>query len=173
MTLADRLFDYPTPPGAKARDRLAGLVRAARDEPARYLAYVSLFSAEERRRLECTGPEAHRLVEFASRLPLPLRLARRRNKAVLRDNAARVLPELPAEEGKNAFVVQFDGEYGTIVREMAGDVLSSARFHSLKLFDDRAVDSLLAAFPSPSFLVGRQIMALMMFALWYEAVAAA
>lgn len=232
VALIDRLFDYPTPPRHKGRERLVGLLRAAKSEPARYLAYVSLFTENERRQLLANelrpgvdspdgvagatarrfagldnalpidriwsleyqtwlpdnilfkqdktlmshGVEGrvpycdHRLVEFAATLPLEARLSRGRNKAVLRDAAAEVLPDLPPAEGKKAFVIPLDGRYGAVMREMAGDVLTGARFRNLRLFDEGAVDALLASFPNPSFLVGRQIMALVMFALWHEGV---
>jgi len=233
--LIDRLFDYPTPPGAKGRARLGGLLRAAKDESARYLAYVSLFTEEERRRVLAPAARAaiespwsvasvtaarfdtlpkglpidriwtlehrtwlpdnilfkqdktlmshgiegrvpycdHRLVEFAAKLPLRLRLSRGRNKAILRDAAAAIFPGLPPAEGKKAFVVPLDGAYGKIMREMAGDVLTGSRFRGLGLFERPAVEGLLAEFPNPSFLVGRQIMALVMFALWHESVVGA
>jgi asparagine synthase (glutamine-hydrolysing) len=235
VALVDRLFDYPTPPRERGRARLAGLLRAAKDEPLRYLAYVSLFTEEERRRLlssrlrgaiespwsvastvaarfETLGNRLpidriwtleydtwlpdnilfkqdktlmshgiegrepycdHRLVEFAAKLPLSCRLSRGRNKVLLRAAAADIFPDLPPAEGKKAFVVPLDGAYGRVVREMAGDVLRGSRFRGLGLFDNRAVESLLAEFPNPSFLVGRQIMALVMFALWHEAVMSA
>lgn len=235
VALVDRLFDYPTPPRRKGRERLAGLLRAAKSEPARYLAYVSLFTEDERRdllprelRRVLNSPDAitqatalrflalgnplpvdrlwtleyktwlpdnilfkqdktlmshgiegrepfcdHRLVEFASRLPLKARLSRGRNKALLREAAAEILPGLPPAGGKKAFVVPLDGRYGAVLREMAGDLLTAARFRNLRLFDERAVDDLLAAFPNPSFLVGRQLMALVMFALWHEGVVSA
>ena len=230
--LIDRLFDYPQPPRRKGRERLAELLRAASDEPARYLAYVSLFTDTERdgllppglrRKLDGSRSIAaatqmrfgercerlpidriwtleyktwlpdnilfkqdktlmshgiegrvpycdHRLVEFAARLPLHARISGGKNKRILRDVAAKILPKLPPAEGKKAFVVPLDGAYGAVIREMAGDVLSSARFRALGLFDGRAVDSLLKEFPNPSFLVGRQIMALVMFALWHESI---
>jgi len=235
VALVDRLFDYPTPPREKGRARLAGLLRAAKDEPSRYLAYVSLFTEKERRRvlssrlrgalespwsvastvaarfeslgnrlpidriwtleyetwlpdnilfkqdktLMSHGIEGrepycdHRLVEFAAKLPLSCRLSRGRNKVLLRDAATAILPDLPPAEGKKAFVVPLDGAYGKVVREMAGDVLRGSRFRGLGLFDNRVVESLLAEFPNPSFLVGRQIMALVMFGLWHEAVMSA
>lgn len=235
VALVDCLFDYPTPPRRKGRERLAGLLRAAKSEPARYLAYVSLFTEDERRRmlepplrrsldsaesiarataarfgaldialpidrlwtleyktwlpdnilfkqdktLMSHGIEGrepfcdHRLVEFAAKLPLQARLSRGRNKVLLREAASDILPDLPPAGGKKAFVVPLGGRYGAVMREMAGDVLGSARFRSLGLFDAGAVDALIASFPNPSFLVGRQIMALVMFALWHEGVAAA
>ncbi|MEW5727614.1 MAG: asparagine synthase C-terminal domain-containing protein, partial [Pseudomonadota bacterium] len=47
----DRLFNYPVPPGSEARQRLAGLLREARSDVGRTLAYVSLFDAGDRDRL--------------------------------------------------------------------------------------------------------------------------
>ena len=112
----------------------------------------------------------HRLVEFAAKLPARCRLAGGINKKILREAAAEVFPDLPPTGGKKAFVVPLDGAYGAMVREIAGDVLNSQRFRNLGLFNVQAVDGLLKEFPNPSFLVGRQIMALVMFALWHEAV---
>jgi asparagine synthase (glutamine-hydrolysing) len=232
VALLDRLFDYPTPPREKGRERLAGLLRAARHESARYLAYVSLFTEDERRRVLSPAARAsvespwsvasttearfenlendlpidriwtleyqtwlpdnilfkqdktlmshgiegrvpycdHRLVEFAAKLPLRSRLSHGRNKVLLRDAASKIFPDLPPMGGKKAFVVPLDGAYGAVIRELAGDVLTGSRFRSLGLFDNRAVETLLGEFPNPSFLVGRQIMALVMFALWHEGV---
>ena len=64
------------------------------------------------------------------------------------------------------------GAYGKVMREMAGDILSGSNFRSLGLFDPAAIDGLLAEFPDPSFLVGKQIMSLLMFGLWHEGVVA-
>lgn len=223
VAAVDRLFDYPAPPGRKARDRLAGLVRHAGDEVERYLAYVSIFDAADRAALLAPmvresgrgldrvaallkdGDGAfmdrlwtceyktwltdnilfkqdktlmahsvegrvpfcdHRLVEMAARLPLSARLGGGRRKVALRDAARRLVPELPAQGKKKAFMIPMDGPYGAVIREMAGDLLGSARFRDLGLFQPQAVDALLAEFPTPSFLVGKQILSLTMLALW-------
>lgn len=229
VALVDRLFDYPAPPGRKARDRLAGLVRHAGDEAARYFSYVSIFDDADRagllepaalaagRGLDVVagqltaGPGAfidrlwtceyktwltdnilfkqdktlmahsvegrvpfcdHRLVEFAARLPLSARLGQGRRKVALRDAARRLVPELPPQGKKKAFMIPMDGAYGAVIRELAGDLLTSARFRSLGLFRPQAVDALLAEFPAPSFLVGKQILSLTMLALWEREVLA-
>ena len=220
------LFDYPAAGGAQLRDRLAALLGCAKDETQRYLAYVSLFTNGERRRLlapqfatdaphrlvadrlaalpgtwidrlwtfehrnwladnilfkqdktlmaeSVEGREPYcdyRLVEFAARLPISARISGGRNKVLLRAAAKRILPDLPAAtRRKQAFLVPLTGAYASVIKEMAGDVLSSARFRDLGIFDPVQTDALLAQFPSPSFLVGRQVMALLMFGLWHEA----
>lgn len=224
--LVNRLFDYPAPPGRPARDRLAALVRSAGTEAGRYLTYVSIFDASDRRALLArpAGQSAlaaiaallkdgggafidrlwtteyktwladnilfkqdktlmahsvegrvpfcdHRLVDLAAGLPLSARLAGRRRKAALRDAARRLVPELPAQgRRKKAFMIPMEGAYGAVIRELAGDVLTSRRFRDLGLFRPEAVDRLLSGFPEPSFLAGKQILSLAMFGLWADKV---
>jgi asparagine synthase (glutamine-hydrolysing) len=229
--LVNRYFDYPAPPGRKARDRLARVFRCAKDETERYMSYVSVFgdqdldalltgevraaargSATKRvamllgegdgafidrlwrceyktwltdnilfkqdKTLMAHSVEGrvpfcdHRLVEFAAALPLSARLNWGMNKVALRHAARRLVPALPDHARKRAFMIPLDGSYGAVIREMACDLLNSARFRGLGLFRPQAVDALLDEFPAPSFLVGKQILSLTMFALWEREVLA-
>lgn len=226
LFLLDGLFNYPASAGPLLRERLAGLIGCAKDETERYLAYVSLFTKDERRHLlapqfssdvlerfvaerlvqlpgqwidrmwtfehrywladnilfkqdktlmahSVEGREPfcdYRLVEFAARLPVKARLHGGINKVLLRAAAKRIVPDLPAPtRKKQAFMVPLSGAYGTVIREIAGDVLCSSRFRSLGIFNEAQVDTLLAKFPNASFLVSRQVMALLMFGLWHQA----
>lgn len=108
----------------------------------------------------------HRLVEFAFGLPLSARLGGGHRKAALRAAARRLVPELPAQGRKKAFMIPMDGPYGTEIRSLAGDILTSRRFRDLGLFRGSTIESLLKEFPSPSFLVGKQILSLTMLGLW-------
>jgi asparagine synthase (glutamine-hydrolysing) len=115
----------------------------------------------------------YRLVEFAARLPVAARISGNQNKVLLREAARRIIQHFPPpSRKKKAFVVPLRGKYGAVLSEMARDVLSTTHFRNLGIFNQTVVDALLAQFPNPSFLVGRQVMALMMFALWHERVAA-
>lgn len=108
----------------------------------------------------------HRLVEFAAKLPLQARFGPLGQKSALRSAAQRLVPELPRQSGKRAFMVPQEGRYAEVIREIAGDVLSSQRFRENGLFDAGVVDRLLDRFRQPSLLPGKQLLALMMFALW-------
>lgn len=108
----------------------------------------------------------HRLVEFAATLPLSSRLGWRSNKVALRRAALRIAPMLPKASTKKAFMVPMDGVYGTEMRTLAGDILGSSEFRALRLFDQSVIDELLAQFPSPSLVAGKQLLAVLMFALW-------
>lgn len=108
----------------------------------------------------------HRLVEFAASLPMSARLGRSTNKVALRDAATRLAPHLNGTSAKKAFMVPMDGRYGAAMRELAGDVLSSADFRNMGLFDVRLLDRMVGRFPSPSLLEGKQILAITMLALW-------
>jgi asparagine synthase (glutamine-hydrolysing) len=219
--LLDRLFDYPVPPGPEAAGRLAKLLRAARSDAGRYLAYVSLFDRDDRRNL-LTGQPCdkaidrvmehlqkgsgsfadrlwsceyrywladnilfkqdktlmahsvegrvpfcdHRLVEFAAGLPLQARFGPLGRKSALRSAAMRLAPRLPKQTRKRAFMVPQEGRYAEIQREIAVDVLSSQRFRENGLFNRTVVNGLLDRLRQPSLLPGKQLLALMMFALW-------
>lgn len=112
----------------------------------------------------------HRLVEFAAALPMSARLASGGNKIALRQAALRMAPGLPRSPAKKAFMVPMDGQYGKAIRELAGDVLSSACFRKMELFDETMIDQMLSGFPSPSILEGKQILSLLMLALWNQEV---
>ena len=112
----------------------------------------------------------HRLVDFAARLPVAARIAGGRNKILLRTAAQRILPNLPTgARKKQAFIVPLTGPYGAVIREMAGDILSSASFRDLGVFDRAQTEALLDSYSDTSFLAGRQLMAVLMFGLWHEA----
>ncbi|MEK9968420.1 MAG: asparagine synthase (glutamine-hydrolyzing) [Ferrovibrio sp.] len=224
----ERLFDYPVPPGPEARGRLASLIRAARSDIGRYLAYVSLFDSADRRRL-LSSPASedgiglvmrdlqqgsgtfidrlwssehrywladnilfkqdktlmahsvegrvpfcdHRLVEFVAKLPLEARFGPLGQKSALRQAALRLAPQLPGQAGKRAFMIPQEGAYAVAIREMSGDLLLSRRFRENGLFDGAAVAGLLDRFRKPSLLPGKQLLSVMMFALWEREVLAA
>lgn len=108
----------------------------------------------------------HRLVEFGAELPMSARLGRKNNKVALRAAAARLAPHLGKRAAKKAFMIPMEGRYGDAIRQLAGDALSSSEFRDLGYFDMAAVDRMLAGFPSPSLLEGKQILALTMLAIW-------
>jgi asparagine synthase (glutamine-hydrolysing) len=112
----------------------------------------------------------YRLVEFAARLPVKARLRGATNKVLLRAAAKRIVPDLPVPtRKKQAFMVPLSGAYGSVIREIAGDVLTSKEFRTVGVFNQAIVNKLLMTFPNTSFLVSRQIMALLMFGLWHQA----
>lgn len=108
----------------------------------------------------------HRLVEFAASLPMSAKLTGGGNKVALRSAARRLAPQLSRSSAKKAFMVPMDGGYGAAIRELAGDLLGSSDFRELEIFDDAELDRILAGFPSPSLVEGKQILGLIMFALW-------
>lgn len=114
----------------------------------------------------------HRLVELAARLPLKARFGRRGRKSALRDAADRLVPELPKQGAKQAFMIPQDGSYAAVIREMAQDMLSSRRIRQLGVFNGKVIDALLEAFKVPSLLSGKQVLALLMFSLWEQEVLA-
>ncbi len=115
----------------------------------------------------------HRLVELAAQLPLRARFGCRGRKSALRDAADRLVPELPKQGAKHAFMIPQDGSYAAVIREMAQDMLSSRRIRQLGVFNGKAIDALLEAFKVPSLLSGKQVLALLMFTLWEREVLAA
>ncbi|MEQ8284620.1 asparagine synthase (glutamine-hydrolyzing) [Thalassospira sp.] len=112
----------------------------------------------------------HRLVELAAKLPLGRKLKRGRNKIALRDMATKILPSLPQIGKKKAFMIPMNGAWGGVLREMAGDYLLSTRFRQSGIFCPKTIDKLLSGFPSSTLLEGKQILALMMFAMWQDRV---
>ena len=112
----------------------------------------------------------HRLVELAAKLPLERKLKRGRNKIALRDMAANILPSLPQIGKKKAFMIPMNGAWGGVLREMAGDYLLSTQFRQSGIFCPKTIDNLLSGFPSSTLLEGKQILALMMFAMWQDRV---
>lgn len=108
----------------------------------------------------------HRLVEFVAKLPLQARFGPLGQKSALRLAAQRLAPALPKQSAKRAFMVPQEGRYAEVIREIAADVLSSQRFRENGLFDAGVVDGLLDRFRQPSLLPGKQLLSLMMFALW-------
>lgn len=112
----------------------------------------------------------HRLVEFAAALPMNVRFAHGRNKAILRDVADAKLKHVPQAKHKKPFMVPLHGAYGKVMSEMAIDTLMGSRFRNLGLFSTQQVNALLKTFETPSLLVGKQVMALLMFALWEDGI---
>lgn len=113
----------------------------------------------------------HRLVEYAQRLSVGARISRGRNKILLRDVARQLVPQVPAHSaGKRAFMVPLSGPYGERLRMIAGDVLTGRSARESGLFKATAIDAMLKAFIEPTFILGRQLSAVLMFELWRQAV---
>ncbi len=111
----------------------------------------------------------HHLVEFASKLPFDYKIAEGINKRVLRSVADKRLPPVEGTTKKKAFMVPLTGAYGKITVEIAEDVLGKKGLASRGLFREDALQELMRSVSNPSFLAGKQIMALVMFELWMRA----
>ncbi|MBI5055301.1 MAG: asparagine synthase (glutamine-hydrolyzing) [Nitrospirae bacterium] len=232
MVAIDYLFNYPASPGEKGRERLSGLLKVADNEIDRYLAYISLFTSSDRRKLytdEFIGTLAknrplhelvqsvmkpgngrkaidkildfeyriwlpdnilfkqdktlmaysvegrvpfcdHRLVEFAACLPMRLKTGKKRNKEILRRVAGKLIPPEILTQQKKAFMVPLDGAYGAVLREMISDMLLSSSFRERGIFRIEAVEDLVKEFSQSPFLVGKQLMSLVMLEFWLEKV---
>lgn len=112
----------------------------------------------------------HRLIEFSQTLPHCMRYAKNNNKVILREIAPDVLNVNSHPNKKHPFMVPMEGRYGEVLHEMSKDCLSSQKFKQLGYFNEKAVEKLLSAFPSSSIIAGKQLMSLLNFHLWNEAI---
>jgi asparagine synthase (glutamine-hydrolysing) len=87
----------------------------------------------------------HRVVEFAVRLPLHMRIRGGRGKHLLREVARRWLPADVLDKPKQGFGIPLREWFRTSLGDMAADVFASRRFRERGWLEPTAVDALLGA----------------------------
>ncbi|MDH5509470.1 MAG: asparagine synthase (glutamine-hydrolyzing) [Nitrospinota bacterium] len=112
----------------------------------------------------------HRLVEFAARLPVGLKLRRGENKVTLRAAGAGIVPQESAGAVKAPFMIPVDGAYGAIMRKMTKECLLDGAFLRRGIFRENVIKGLIDDYPKSPFLVGKQLMAIVMLELWLQKV---
>jgi len=111
----------------------------------------------------------HHVVECALRLPLSAKIRNGQRKRILRQVAARLLPEAVLQKKKQGFGVPLALWFRGRLREAFTDVLQSSRTRQRGYFDPREVGRLLE-----EHLAGRRdhdwrLWQLLMFELWHRA----
>lgn len=87
----------------------------------------------------------HRVVEFAVRLPLSMRVRDGRGKYLLREVARRWLPSEVLDKPKQGFAIPLPEWFRGPLGAMAGDLFGSRAFRERGLVRPQAADALLAA----------------------------
>ncbi|MBI4678129.1 MAG: asparagine synthase (glutamine-hydrolyzing) [Elusimicrobia bacterium] len=111
----------------------------------------------------------YRVVEMALNLPREGKVAKGRNKEILRRVIERMFPPQFREKGKQAFYMPVPPRYRRPFFDWASSLLSKESVERRGLFLWPRVESLLQAFASEeSMLLNRQLTALAMLELWFQ-----
>ncbi len=110
----------------------------------------------------------HRMVEFAWRLPLAMKLRNGVGKRLLRELLYRYVPKEILERPKMGFSVPIDEWLRGPLREWAEAYLSADRLHAAGFFDVNMVRQTWAAHISKSANRGGQLWVILMFQSWQE-----
>ena len=110
----------------------------------------------------------HRIVEFAWRLPLPMKLSSGKGKCVLRDVLLRYVPSDLVDRPKSGFAVPLESWLRGPLRDWAEELLSESRLRADSYLDPVAIQH------SELFLSGRanahsQLWNVLMFQAWFAA----
>ena len=108
----------------------------------------------------------HRVVEFAWRLPMSLKIRDGQGKWLLRRVLARHVPTAMFERPKTGFDLPIAQWLRGPLRDWAGDLLSTPRLGESGLFDARAVQRLLAEHASGARNHRDVLWAILMFETW-------
>lgn len=107
-----------------------------------------------------------RLVEFAARLPPRFKIRGRRDKWLLRAAMAEHLPPEIARRKKQGFYVPVDRLFPEGFARYARSVLTPEAVRRRGLFRYEAIEDLLRQLDRSGFVVGKQLMALVIFEVW-------
>jgi asparagine synthase (glutamine-hydrolysing) len=111
----------------------------------------------------------YQLVEYLLRVPPRLKIRGGTNKSLLRQYAARYLPQAAATRRKMPFYVPLDNFLGDkYFREMVGETLSDRAVRDRGVFRPESVARLRAASGQGDFLYGKQLFSLVMLELWFR-----
>jgi asparagine synthase (glutamine-hydrolysing) len=110
----------------------------------------------------------HRLVEFALRLPLPMKIRGRTRKYLVRELAKRLLPQEILDRPKHGFAVPLALWCRGGLREAFSDVLQSPRFRQRGYFRTSEVDRLIDEHVSGRRNHDLRLWQLFMFELWHR-----
>jgi asparagine synthase (glutamine-hydrolysing) len=111
----------------------------------------------------------YQLVEYLLRVPPRLKIRGGTNKSLLRQYAARYLPEAAATRRKMPFYVPLDNFLGDkYFREMVGETLSDRAVRERGVFRPESVARLRGASGQGDFLYGKQLFSLVMLELWFR-----
>jgi asparagine synthase (glutamine-hydrolysing) len=112
----------------------------------------------------------HRLVEFVAGLPNRLKVRNFGTKRLLRRTMRPILPARTLRRPKQAFRVPLDSWLAGDLRELLTDTLTSARARTRGLFDQNAVDRLLAEQRAGRSGSSRPLFTLLWLELWLRQV---
>jgi asparagine synthase (glutamine-hydrolysing) len=110
----------------------------------------------------------HRVFEFASRLPLHLKLDRGRTKRVLREVLHRYVPASLVERPKSGFSVPLDRWLRGPLRDWANSLLDHRRVDATGLLEARLVDKCWEEHLSGRYNRTPLLWTILMFMSWYE-----
>jgi asparagine synthase (glutamine-hydrolysing) len=111
----------------------------------------------------------HKLVEFLQTVPPHLKLGRGRyNKVLLRNYAAKILPEKAANRRKRPFYIPIERYYGhPSFVELVKMTLDGERVRRRGLFNPAEIGRLADGLRNNEFLHVKQVVALVMLELWF------
>jgi asparagine synthase (glutamine-hydrolysing) len=108
----------------------------------------------------------HRLIEFAVRLPVALRIRNRRGKHLLRRAAARWLPQAVLEKRKQGFGVPLGQWFRGPLKGLAADVFGSRAFIERGLIQAPAAQRYLQRHVAGEADFGEILWLMVSFELW-------
>ncbi len=111
----------------------------------------------------------HRVVEFVASLPPELLLTPGEDKRVLRRIGERMLPAGHARRRKQAFFIPLDGAYAAAMDHYVEQRLTPDRIAARGYFAPDAVADIRRRAPQSSLILHKQLMALVMLELWFDA----
>ncbi|MBI4100148.1 asparagine synthase (glutamine-hydrolyzing) [Candidatus Microgenomates bacterium] len=110
----------------------------------------------------------YRLVEFALSLPSDFKIKRWKNKLILREAMAGVLPPDVLKRPKRSFFVPIEQFWGKEMLKLFSKTLSRKVVEKRGLFNFEYIESLKKEFKKSPLLLGKQLMALVIFELWWQ-----
>jgi asparagine synthase (glutamine-hydrolysing) len=111
----------------------------------------------------------HRLVEFAWRLPLSMKIASGKGKCVLRDVLLRYVPASFVDRPKSGFAIPLESWLRAPLRDWAEDLLSESRLRADAFLDPIAVRTLWDSFLSGRANAHTQLWNVLIFQAWLDA----
>lgn len=108
----------------------------------------------------------HKLMEFAARLPVSLKLRSSGGKYLLRQVARSLLPESILNKRKQGFAIPLSEWFRTSLGDMLRDLVSSRAFRERGIFDPVAVERSIAAHVRGEADHGEHLWLVLTFELW-------
>ena len=110
----------------------------------------------------------HKLVEFAAALPRSAKFGLRRSKHLLRQVAARYLPDSILSRPKQGFAIPLAQWLQEDLREWMRDILQSERCRQRGLFRGAAIDAMIETHLQGRRDYSQQLWALLVLELWFN-----